>query len=93
MLNIKYLLELMEEKGIPNMSALSRLTKIPYSTLNYMLTGHDMHVGTFVELSKFFNIPVDYMINKPYSVVVYTEDSEKVLSTTSLIEALVSNGL
>lgn len=87
------LLELMKEKDIPNMSVLARLTKIPYSTLNYMLMGHDMQVSTLIQLSQFFNIPVDYLINKPYKAVVYTENSKEYLPTMSLIEALVSTGL
>lgn len=91
MLNIVVFYELMREKEIRSIKDLSRKTKIPYTTLYYMLTGHDMYVGTLVELSKFFNVTVDYMINKSYRIVAYTEEGERIIeSTSSLIEALVS---
>ncbi len=90
MLNVAKFYELMKEKDVPTISALSRIVKIPYTTLLYMLSGHDMHVGTLVELSRFFNVPIDYLINKSYSIGVYTENSEEHLDTSSLIEALVS---
>lgn len=93
MLNTEVFYELMKEKEIPSLSALSRLTKIPYTTINYMLTGHDMHVGTLVELSKFFDVPIDYLINKSYGVVVYTNEASETLTTSSLIEAFMSTTL
>lgn len=93
MLNVKKLYELMEEKEVPSISSLARLVKIPYTTLLYMLSGHDMHVGTLVELSRFFNVPIDYLVNKSYSIVAYSEKGEEQLDTSSLIEALVSTTL
>ncbi len=89
-LNVGKLFELMEEKEIKSLRALSKKTKIPYSTLNYMASGHDMYVGTLVEISRFFNVPVDYLINKSYSIAVYTEDSSIFLDTSNFYEALVS---
>ena len=91
MLNVAKLRELMKEMGVRSIVDISERTKIPYSTLNYMLQGHDMQVSTLVELSKFFEVPVDYLIKKSYGIVTYTEDGEIYHDTTSLIEATVSS--
>lgn len=93
MLNVKAIKELMRDMHINNVSTLARVTNIPYTTLNYMFNGHDMKVGTIIELSKFFGVPIDYLISKPYNVVVYTDKGEEVLETASLIEAMVSTTL
>ena len=90
MLDVKKLRELMDEKDIPSYAELSRLTGIPYTTVYYMISGHDMWVSTVIELSKFFNVPMDTLINKSYGVRWYGENSTKFINTTSLIEATVS---
>lgn len=90
MLNTKRIIELMKEKGIRSVAALSRKAKIPYTTLNYMLSGHDMHVSSLLELSKFFNVSVDEILNKSYGVVVLKGKEEIHLETTNFYEAIVS---
>ncbi len=90
MLNLDKILELMNEKDIKSVAMLSRKSKISYTTLNYMLSGHDMHVSSAVELAKFFDVPVDYILNTNYRVISIKEDEEIITDTTSFIEAAVS---
>lgn len=87
MLNLEIFRELMAEKSIKGIMELSRQAKIPYTTLLYMLNGHDMHVSTLVELAKFFGVPVDYLINKSYGILVCTENDCRFFETTSFLEA------
>jgi predicted transcriptional regulator len=89
MLNLNVLHELMKEKNIHNLRVLAIEANMSYTTLRYMVTGHDMHVSTLVELSKFFNIPIDYLVNKSYGYVSYSDDETIYTSTTSAIEAAV----
>lgn len=86
LLNIAVLKELMKYKGIKNMRQLSEITRIPYTTLNYMLSGHDMYVSTIVELSKYFGVPLDYLINKTYGVAMYKENEYKFIPNSNIIE-------
>lgn len=90
MLNKLKVKELMKDSYVKNVIELSRMTHIPYSTLNHMLQGYDMHVGSIIELSKFFNVPVDDLICKSYKVVGYTEKSEIIYNTTNLMEATLN---
>lgn len=90
MLNLEKFYELMKDKDISNLFQLSKETGIPYTTLSYMLSGHDMCVGTLIEISRFFNVSLDYMVNKSYSIAVYTQEGAKFLDTSSFIEAFVS---
>ncbi|MCI8497917.1 MAG: helix-turn-helix transcriptional regulator [Bacilli bacterium] len=91
MLNSKKLFELMQEKEIKNMYVLSKQTKIPYSTLSYMISGHDMYVGTLIELSRFFNVPIDHLISKSYGIATYSENGIIFNDTSSFVEAAVSS--
>ena len=87
MLDNKKLYTLLKEKGVKSIKQLSEVTRIPYTTLNYMLNGHDMYVSSLVELSRFLEVPVDYLINKSYGVVIYKEGETVQTDTTSIIEA------
>lgn len=89
MLNACKLYELMNELGIKSIKQLSKETKIAYNTLMYMLSGHDMHVSTMVELSNFFKVPIDYLVNSTYGVLKVSENREEFLNTSSVIEATV----
>lgn len=89
MLDVKKIFELMQYKDIKNIRTLSLKAKIPYTTLSYMFSGHDMHVSTLIELSKFFNVPMDYLINKSYGIVSYTDKEQIYVPTSSIIEATV----
>lgn len=90
MLNYKKLYELMQEKEVKNVYELSKQTKIPYSTLSYMMSGHDMYVGTLIELSRFFNVPIDHLINRSYGIATYSEKGIIYCDTASFVEAAVS---
>lgn len=87
MLNICKLYELMNELDIKSLKQLSSKTKIPYSTIMYMMEGHDMHVSTIVELAKYFKVPVDYLINTSYGICVIDDKNEQFIKTSSVIEA------
>lgn len=90
MLNIKAIWELMNVKEIKSLYELSVKTKIPYTTLNYMFRGHDMHVSSLIELAHFFNVPVDDLINKYYGFTVFTDDQMIECATSNVYEATVS---
>lgn len=90
MLNNQKLKELMKEKNIKSKRQLSKMSKIPYSTLIYMFEGHDMQVSTLIELSKFFGVPIDHLISKNFGVVALTEKGNIFVDTSNIIEATVS---
>lgn len=90
MLNTKNFYELMKLKGVRNISELARKTKIPYTTIGYMLSGHDMHVSSLIELAHFFKVPIDTLINKSYGITVFTEDDIIECPTTNIYEATMS---
>ena len=87
MLNVCKLYELMSELDIKSIKELSLKTKIAYNTLIYMVNGHDMHVSTIIELSNFFKVPIDYLVDSAYGIVVIDENSESFLNTSSILEA------
>lgn len=89
MLNTKLIYELMDYKGIKSVKELSRKCKVPYTTLNYMFLGHDMYVSSIIEVAHFFNVPIDYLINKSYGIKRISENKEETIQTTSLIEAAI----
>ncbi len=90
MLDETKLYSLMRDKYIKNIRELSKKCKVPYTTLVYMLSGHDMHVSTLIELAKFFNVPIDYLVKKSYGIMSYTEDKEIFIPTSSILEATLS---
>ncbi len=90
MLNTEAIRELMKDKGVKSILQLSRETKIPYTTINYMLKGHDMHVGNLIELSRYFNVPIDDLINKNYGFTVITDDEEIECNTSNIYQATMS---
>jgi len=90
-MNVKKLYELMNEKDVKSLAQLSRETGICYSTLSYMISGHDMYVGTLIELSRYFNVPIDYLINKNFYIATYSENDCIYTDTSSIIEATVSS--
>ena len=89
MLDTDKLKELMKEKSIKSVKELSIQTGLPIATLYYMLSGHDMYVSSVVALSKFFNVPVDYLIKKYHGVMCYSEEGEIFLPTSSLVESVL----
>ncbi len=86
MLNKNKLKKLMKDKYIRSIRELSNKTRIPYSTLNRMMQGYDMHVSSVIELSKFFEVPMDALISKSYGIMSYTQDKEIYFDTTNIIE-------
>lgn len=77
MLNIKKIYEIMELKGIKTLRDLAVQSHIPYTTLHYMFSGHDMKVGTLIELARFLKEPLEELINKNYEYVIYEEKDGK----------------
>lgn len=80
----------MDEKEIKNIYELSKKTKVPYSTICYMIDGHDMQVSTIIELARFFNVPIDYLVSRSYGIECCKENGSIFLDTTNFIEAAVS---
>lgn len=91
MLNLKKLYELMAIRNVKNVYELSKAVKIPYTTLSYMVKGHDMHVSSLVEIAHFFNVPIDDLIGKHYGITVVSDDKEILCSTTNIYEATMSS--
>lgn len=86
MLNKNKLKELMKDSYVKNIRELSNKTRVPYSTLNRMMQGYDMHVSSIIELSKFFEVPMDAMISKSYGIMSYTQDREIYFECTNIME-------
>lgn len=91
MLNTKRIHEMMKEKNIRTRKELAKMTKIPYSTMTYMFQGNDMNLSHAIELAKFFQVPIDYIVNPGYAVASVTDKGILYHDTTSLKEALVSS--
>ena len=91
MLNCQKLYELMNEIGVKSIVDLAKRSRIPYTTLNYMKTGHDMQVSTLVELAKFFEVPVDCLINSSYEIVTYNNNKAIYTGTNNFYETIVTS--
>lgn len=64
---------LMKDRNVRTVRELSKKSHVPYSTLNRMIQGYDMHLSSIIELAKFLNVPVDNLINKGYSIYWYSD--------------------
>lgn len=90
MLDVERLKELMDEKGIQNVRELSDVTGIPCTTIYYMMNGHDAYVSTLLQLAKFFNVPIDYLVRKYFGIVTVTKKGIIYTPTTNIFEATLS---
>ncbi len=90
MLNAKVIHELMKIKGIRSIHELALETKLPYTTLNYMFKGHDMHVSSLIELAHYFKVPIDDLINKYYGFTIFKENETIECPTSNIYEVTLS---
>lgn len=90
MLNIERLYELMRDAGIETLAELCRKVKVPYTTLNYMINGHDMHVSTVLQIAKYFEVPIDDLIYRNYRLVIVREDGIIFKNVSSIFDLLMS---
>lgn len=74
MIDVSKLFDLMSIKDIKSLRDLSRESKIPYTTLNYMLDGHDLRVGTAVELAKYLKESLDSLVRTNFTFSYYKVD-------------------
>ena len=74
MLNVENLKAVMEAKGVNSFRKLASASGVPYSTLNYMINGHDMYIGTLANIANTLNEPIETFINMSHSFVIYYED-------------------
>ncbi len=91
MLDVKKIFELMKIREVKNVYELSKVTKIPYTTLSYMIKGHDMHVSSLIELAHFFNVPLDDLVQKYYGIITVSDNKIVKWSTTNIYEATMSS--
>lgn len=73
MLDAEKLLFIMKSKGIKSMKELSLKSGVPYSTLNYMINGHDMYLGTLANIAKCLKEPIESFINMAHNYIVFYE--------------------
>ena len=78
MLNVDNLQEIIKSKGIKNFKNLAKETGIPYSTINYMLGGHDMYIGTLANLSNSLKEPIESFINISHKYTILKEINGKI---------------
>ena len=71
MLNVENLQLIMKAKGVNSLKELSIQSGVPYSTLNYMLTGHDMFIGTLANIAQSLKEPLDSLVNIPQRYIIY----------------------
>lgn len=94
MLSALKLVDLMNDKGIKSLYELSVQTKIPYSTLNYMISGHDMYVGTLMVIARFFEVNLEELLDVPYGIVSLNNKGEyEYHDTRSYLEAYMSSNM
>ena len=84
MLNVENLKIIMKAKGVNTLRILSEKSGIPYSTLNYMMNGHDMYIGTLANIANALNEPIETFINMSHAYVIYYE-KEGVLCSKNII--------
>ena len=73
MLDVGNLKKIMLAKGINSLKELSMKSGVPYSTLHYMLSGHDMYVGTIAMIARTLNEPIESFINIANTYIIYYE--------------------
>ena len=86
MLDCQKLYSLMDEMGVKSMRQLATAARIPYTTLIYMRSGHDMEVSSLVGLANFFKVPADYLIDTTYGILTVTDTSSEFTKSTNLYE-------
>lgn len=80
MLDVTNLKNILKTKGFKSLKELSKRAGLPYSTLNYMLNGHDMYIGTLAIIARTLNEPMDSFINLSNTYVIYYEKDGEVYS-------------
>ena len=78
MLDTEKLEFIMREKGVKSLRELSQKSGVPYSTLNYMINGHDMYIGTLANIAKYLKEPLESFINMPHKYVIFYEQSGEI---------------
>lgn len=78
MLDVERLKSIMKVKGINSLKELSNESGVPYSTLNYMLTGHDMFIGTLANIAKYLKEPIESFINISHKYIIFYEKEGKI---------------
>lgn len=91
MLNVKKLNELMIEKHISSYRDLASKAGLSYTTLIYMINGHDMYVSNLIKLSKFFEIMMDDLICTGYNFVVLDDKKTKYTGSKNIYEVTLKN--
>lgn len=91
MINEKRLKELMNELGYKNKKELSYDLKIPYSTLCYMTSGHDSSISSIYELASFFDVTIDYLIDKPKKLITISEEGIFKRSSNDIFDSVSVN--
>lgn len=90
MLNIERLYELMRNRGIETLAELCRKARVPYTTLNYMINGHDMHVSTVLQIAKYFEVPIDDLIYRNYRLITVREDETIFTNLSNVFDVFMS---
>ena len=90
MLDTEKLQYIMKCRGVKTYRELSQKSGIPYSTLNYMLGGHDMYIGTLANISRCLKEPIESFINMANNYVVFYERfgevQHKIIKANNLYE-------
>ena len=87
MIDDKKVKELMNERGIRTYVELASKCGLPYSTLIYMCSGHDVYASNLCQLSKYFKVPVDTLILKPYHLETVSEKGIKRYNSTNILDS------
>lgn len=88
MIDDKKVKELMDLYEIKTYMELANKCGLPYSTLIYMVSGHDVYASNLCQLSKFFKVPVDTLILKPYHLETVSEKGVKGYDTTNILDSI-----
>ena len=92
MIDTNYLESLLKEKNIKNKKELSLKTGIPYTTIIHLFKGGDTKVSTLIELAKYFEVPIDYLVFKNYQLItINNKGTCKKHRTTNIYEVLFEN--
>ena len=77
MLDVTNLKNIMNAKGINSLKELAKSSGLPYSTLNYMVSGHDMYIGTLAIVAHTLNEPIESFISLFNTYIIYYEKAGK----------------
>ena len=79
MLDVENLKIIMRKKGFKSLRELSKKSGVPYSTINYMIAGHDMCISTILNIANVLNEPLETLLKPSHNYMLFDDKNGKTL--------------